>query len=188
MNIDPNTDPPPRERASQLVNDYARLAATLEAATSQIRAEITALTAALNKAAAPHVHELELIEAEAKQLALDHGAEIFGEGKCSLTENGMCLATRCTDVVQIEDEDAALQALMRESVKGATDAERIAASACVRLNPQINKQYILSQYDSAPEWFALWGITLVERVSASLKPAPKPRAKKASKLKTEGEP
>ncbi|MCF7788640.1 MAG: hypothetical protein K9N47_21130 [Prosthecobacter sp.] len=177
----PTTDP--RTEASRLVNLYAAKSATLNAATADVRAELAALTASLNKIEAPHRAELDKIEAEAKALALQHGEEIFGDKK-SLTENGYCLAIRPTDVVQCEDEDATLAALMRESIKGATDADKIAASACVRLNPELNKQYILSQFDAAPEWFALFSISVNERLSASLKQAPKPRAKKATKLKT----
>jgi len=172
----------PRTEASRLVNLYATKQATLTAATADVRAELAALMASLNKIEAPHRAELDQIEAEAKALALQHGEVIFGEKK-SLTENGYCLAIRPTDVVQCEDEDATLAALMREAVKGTTDADKIAASACVRLSPELNKQYILSQFDAAPEWFALFGISVAERLSASLKQAPKPRARKAAVLK-----
>lgn len=183
----PQSNPTIREQASALVNDYARKSAALDAATADIRSQITALTAALNKAAAPHLEELDRIERTAKALALEFGEEIFGE-KRSLTENGFCLAIRPSDVVQCEDEEAVLVALMRDSLKGLTDADKIAASACVRLNPTLNKQYILSQFDAAPAWFAQYGISITERISASLKPAPKPRAKKATKLKTAEQP
>lgn len=181
-----NTTPPlsPREQASLFVNDYARKSAALEAATADTRAEITALTAALNQASAPYLLELEKIEAAAKAHALEHGEAIFGD-KRSLIENGFCLSTRLTDVVQCEDEEATLIALMRDSIKGATDADRIAASACVRLAPTLHKQYIASQFDTSPDWFSQYGISITERISASLKPAPKPRTKKASKLKSD---
>ncbi len=179
--VTPPTDP--RLEASRLVNLYATKSAALNAATADVRAELAALTASLNKIEAPHKAALDAIEAEAKVLALAYGEEIFGDKK-SLTENGYCLAIRPTDVVQCADEEATLAALMRESLKGTTDADKIAASACVRLSPELNKQYILSQYDAAPQWFSLFGISVAERLSASLKQAPKPRAKKASKLKT----
>lgn len=181
----PTVSTDPRTEASRLVNLYAAKSATLNAATADVRAELAALISSLNKIEAPHKAELEAIEAEAKKLALEHGDAIFGDKK-SLTENGYCLAIRPTDVVQCEDEAATLAALMRESVKGATDSDKIAASACVRLNPELNKQYILSQFDAAPAWFALFGISITERLSASLKQAPKPRARKATatKLKT----
>lgn len=172
----------PREQASQLVNTYATKSAALIAATADVRAELAALTASLNKIESPFKLELEQISDQAKALALEHGKDIFGE-RSSLTENGYVLGIRPTDVVQCEDEDATLAALMREAVKGTTDADKIAASACVRLNPELNKQYILSQFDAAPEWFALFGISVTERLSASLKQAPKPRARKAVKLK-----
>lgn len=171
-----------REHASHLINAYAHKAAILEAATGETKAQIAALTAALNKAATPHLAELDAIADEAKKLALEFGPEIFGE-RHTLIENGYCLGTRTADVVTCDDEAATITALMRESAKGATEADRLAASACLRLDPQLNKQYVLSQFDSAPEWFALYGIGIAERVIASLKPAPKPRTKKASKLK-----
>lgn len=185
------TDSPPfplgivtaREHASHLINAYAHKSAILEAATSETKAQIAALTAALNKAATPHLAELDAIADEAKKLALEFGPEIFGEERHTLIENGYCLGTRTADVVTCDDEAATITALMRESAKGATEGDRLAASACLRLDPQLNKQYILSQFDSAPEWFALYGIGIAERVIASLKPAPKPRTKKASKLK-----
>jgi len=184
MNID-TTAPTPREQASLLINDYARLKATVEAATADTRAQIAALTAALNQAAAPYLMQLEQIELQAKTLALAHRPEIFGEDRSSLTENGFTLAVRPTEAVTCEDEENALHALMVASVKGRNTAERLAASACVRLNPQLNKTYILEQYDRAPDWFAHYGIAVVDKVSASLKPAPKPRAAKAkAKLKT----
>ena len=186
MNTTPH-NPTIREQASALVNNYARKSAALEAATADTRAQIAALTAALNKASAPYVEELENIELTAKAFALEYGEEIFGD-KRSLTENGFCLAIRPSDVVQCEDEETVLVALMRDSLKGPTDADKIAASACVRLAPTLNKQYILSQYDAAPAWFAQYGISITERISASLKPAPKPRAKKATKLKTAEQP
>ncbi|MFZ2279284.1 MAG: hypothetical protein WAW39_15940 [Prosthecobacter sp.] len=187
MQTQPTTTLDPRTEVSRLVNLYAAKTATLNAATADVRAELTALTASLNKIEAPHRAELDKIEADAKALALQHGPEIFGDKK-SLTENGYCLAIRLTDVVQCEDEDATLAALMREAVKGSTDADKIAASACVRLNPELNKQYILSQFDDAPEWFAQFNISVNERLSASLKQAPKTRARKATVLKATEQP
>lgn len=182
--------PTPREKASQLVNDYARKQAALKAATAGTQAEITALTAALNQASAPYLLELEKIEAEAKALALENGEEIF-VGMRSLTENGFTLALRETAAVQVDDEDAAILMLKRDSTmamlnhpdEAAHKAVEIACNACLRTTTILDREYIARHYDEAPEWFQQYGISVVDKLSASLKPAPKPRAKKATKIK-----
>lgn len=175
----------PRERASELINSFARKQAALIAATSQTQAEIAALTAALNKVSAPYKLELEQLEAEAKQLALEHGKEIFA-GARTLIENGYCLGIRETSAVQVDDEEAAIHMLKRDAhnaifTAGAQEeAVRIACNACLRTTTVLDREYISRHCDEHPEWFAQYGISLVDKVSASLKPAPKPRAKKAT--------
>lgn len=176
--------PSPREQASQLINTYAALKAQLEAATAQTRAEIATLTAALNKAAAPHELQLKELEEQAKQLALTHGLEIFGEDKRSLTENGYTLALKHSAAVEVDDEAAAIRMLQRD----AKDAElmrdwkvelAMACNACLRVSIQLDREYITRHYDEAPNWFEQYGLRVVDKQSASLKPAPKPRASKA---------
>jgi hypothetical protein len=173
----------PREQASLLVNDYATKSAALEAATADTRAQITALTAALNQAAAPHIKMLEDIEAAAKALALEHGEEIFGD-KRSLTENGFCLALRESAAVQVEDEDSAIRMLRKDAVAGYGSAVEMACHACLRTTTVLDRDYITRHYDESPHWFQQYGITIVDKLSASLKAAPKPRTKKATQLKT----
>ncbi len=185
MNIETPPTPSPREQASLLVNNYARKSAALEAATASIRAELAAQTAALNKAAAPHVLELESLEAEAKKLALDHGELIFGEDRRSLTENGFCLAIRETAAVVCEDEDSAIHMLRKDATDPRLDdGQQLACNACLRIEVTLDKSYILKHYDTAPRWFETYGLSVADKTSASLKPAPKPRARKATKLKT----
>lgn len=177
--------PSPREQASRLINDYARLKATLEAATAETRAQIAALTAALNQASAPHLLELDRIEHQAKTLALEHGAEIFGEDKRSLSENGFTLALKEAASVQVEDEEAAIRMLRKDALRGGSDDTAMACKACLREKVELDREYITRHYDEAPSWFEQYGITVVDKLSASLKPAPKPRASKAkTKLKT----
>jgi len=178
--------PSAREKASQLVNDYARKQAALKAATAETQAKITALTAALNQASAPYLLELERIEAEAKALALENGEEIF-VGMRSFTENGFTLALRETAAVQVDDEDAAILMLKRDSNAAHKEVE-IACNACLRTTTILDREYIARHYDEAPEWFQQYGISVVDKLSASLKPAPKPRAKKATKIKPADEP
>lgn len=183
MNITPETPVrSPREQASQLINDYARLSATLDAATADTRAKITALTAALNEAARPHKEALERIEAAAKKLALEHGAEIFGEEKRSLTENGYTLGLRESAAVEVEDEAGAIRMLQKDA-GGAGRDTAMACNACLRTTVELDREYITRHFDEAPEWFAQYGISVVDKQSASLKPAPKPRTAKAKQVK-----
>lgn len=176
----------PKTRASQLINAFAQKSALLEAATAPTRAEITALTAALNEAALPHKMALEALEAEANALALEHGAAIFGEDKRSLTENGFTLAVRETEAVACEDEESTLHMLMKDAARCVPGSDSaMALNACMRVTRGLNKEYVLDHYSEAPEWFAAYGLSVVDKSSASLKPAPKPRAPKAAKkLKT----
>ncbi|MBB5033144.1 hypothetical protein [Prosthecobacter vanneervenii] len=180
QDITPN--PTPRERASQLINDYARKRAALIAVTSQTQAEITALTAALNKVASPYQLELDQLEAEAKQLALEHGDDIFADAR-TLIENGYCLGIRETSAVQVEDEEVAIQMLQRDVKVAETNKATetaLACNACLRVHVELDREYIARHYDEAPAWFDQYGIKMVDKVSASLKPAPKPRAKKST--------
>lgn len=174
----------PKHRACQLVNDYARLKAALDTATAPIRAEITALTAALSTAAKPYEAQLEAIEQEAKQLALDHGEALFGDDKRSLTENGFTLALREAEAVQCEDEAAAIHMLEKDAAATLPGSDTaMACNACLRVTKALDKEYILRRFHEAPAWFAQYGIEVVEKQSASLKPAPKPRATKATQAK-----
>lgn len=189
MNTTPPTLPA-RELASQLINDYARKSASLEAATAETRAQITALTAALNKAAAPYLKELEDIEASAKALALECGDEIFGD-KRSLTENGYKLALTATDEVEIDGGEEAACSRIRRALAAVGNGDddnsrntRLALNACLNVTTKINRTYVKDQFDDSPAWFEAHGLRLVAKDSASLKKAPPPRVAKAKQKKT----
>jgi hypothetical protein len=59
----------------------------------------------------------------------------------------------------------------------------MACNACLRVSISLDREYITRHYDEAPAWFAQYGISIVDKQSASLKPAPKPRAAKAKQAK-----
>lgn len=178
-----NTLTHPKHRACEIVNEYARIKAALEAATANTRAEIINLTAALNAAAKPHEAKLEALEKEAKQLALDHGEAIFGDDKRSLTENGFTLGVRETAAVEVEDEQAAIRMLCKDAASALSEAHELACRACMRVQRDLDREYILRHYDESPVWFHQYGIKVVDKKSASLKPAPKPRTPKAKQIK-----
>lgn len=176
----------PREHATQLLNDYARRKAALDAVTSSVRAEIINLTAALNQAAAPHEAELKQLEKQALALALEHGAEIFDEDKRSLTQNGLVLAVRESAAVEVDDEAQAIHTLRRDAFHAERSSERdtqMACNACLRVTVELDREYILRHFDDSPAWFAQYGIAVVDKKSASLKPAPKPRVAKSKTVK-----
>jgi len=177
----------PKLEASRLINDYALKSAALEAATADIKAELAALTAMLNKASAPHAAELEKIEAEANALALAHGAAIFGKESRSLTQNGFILQVRSSHAVVCEDEASAMRELLHLSRNAKTQEAQIAALACLRTKTELDKDYITKHYDNHREWFNVFGLEVVERETASLKPAPKVKAKKATQKKAQAE-
>lgn len=174
----------PREHASKLVNDFASKTANLESATADTRAQITTLTAALNQASAPFLLELANLEQEAKELALAHGPEIFGD-KRSLNENGYILCLRETTAVQVEDEAVAIRMLKRDAHDAILHSNshkevEMACNACLRVTTELDREYITRHYDEAQEWFQQYGISMVDKLSASLKKAPPPRVAKAT--------
>lgn len=174
------TPPTPRQHALDLIASYATHKATLEAASAPILAQIASLQAALATATCEAKARLEDLEDQAKALALQHGPEIFGPDKSSLIECGLILAVRPSESVKVDDEDASLRALQRDAESPSSPlATRLAAQACLRVKRELNKSYILENHQHAPEWFAQYGISVEERQSASLKPAPKPRAAKS---------
>lgn len=187
MNSDPSASTilprTPREEAAHLLNEYARIQALITAATAEPQAKIIHLTAALNEAAAPFKAKLEEIEARAKKLALEHADALFGEDSRSLTENGFTLRVRETAAVEVEDEESAIRMLKKDAERGGSDDTAMACNACLRVSIVLDREYILRHYDEAPTWFAQYGITVEDKKSASLKPAPKPRTAKAKQVK-----
>lgn len=179
-----------REQASALLNEYATLKASLEAATAPVKAQITGLVAALNAAAAPYEEQLKRLDEQAKAMALAHGPAIFGEDRRSLTENGFTLALKESASVEVDDEEAAIRMLRKDAASlSVNDDTAMACNACLRTKVELDREYILRHYDEAPGWFEQYGIEVVDKQSASLKPAPKPRASKAkTQLKTAAAP
>ncbi len=201
MNTTPTTPQSPRERASQLVNDFASKTALLTAATADTRAQITTATAALNQASAPYLMELARIEEEAKALALQHGPEIFGD-KRSFTENGYKLGLTVVEEVEMDADEqtvcriilADLRAVEREIEEAETAGDRVKAhqltyqrlalTSLLNIKYSINKPYVKDNADESADWFECYGIRVDTHDSASLKKAPPPRAAKAKQKKT----
>jgi len=182
MNVNPKLE------ASRLINDYALKSAALEAATADIKAELAALTAMLNKASAPHAAELEKIEAEAKALALEHGPAIFGN-KRSLIENGYKLSLTATDEVDLGGTEDDVCRRIKRALAAALpedEHERLALNALLNVTVKLNRTYVRNNYDESPAWFEQYGLSLVQKDSASLKKAPPPREKKAVQNKAKG--
>ena len=145
-------------------------------------AEITIRQASINEAAAPIQAEIDLIENELKKLALDKGAEIFGPESRSLTENGYILQLRRTDSVQCEDEAAAIRELLHLSRTAKTQDAQIAALACLRTKTELDKDYIAKHFENHQEWFAVFGLSVVTKDSASIRVQPKKKEKAAQKI------
>jgi hypothetical protein len=184
MNTTPTS---PRLEAKALLNEFAVKQASLKQAVAPHITEIKQREAAINAATASYKIELETLEARLKKLALEHGDEIFDEDSRSLTENGFILQLRTTETVQCDDEAAAIRELMHLSRTAWTQDAQIAALACLRTKTELDKEYIGRHYEAHAEWFAAFGISVVEKDSASLREKPrakpkavkKPRAKKA---------
>lgn len=182
MNTTPTT---PRLEAKALLNEFAVKQAALKQAVAPHITEIKQREAAINEATAAYKIELETLEARLKKLALEHGEEIFGEDSRSLTENGFILQLRTTEAVQCADEAAAIRELMHLSRTARTQDAQIAALACLRTKTELDKEYIARHFATHSEWFAVFGISVVEKDSASLreKPPTKPKAVKKPKAK-----
>lgn len=177
--------PPPLQTALALLAEYAATKAALDAATAPHLAEIARINAAITTATADTLARLEQLENQAKQLALDHGPEIFGPDKKSLSAAGYTLAVRDTAAVKVDDEESAIRRLQKIAQDPYAQTETIlACKACLRITLELHRPYILQHFDTAPDWFTDFGIFVVEKGSASLKPAPKPRqAKPKTKAK-----
>jgi hypothetical protein len=190
MNTTPTT---PRIEAKTLLNEFAVKQAALKQAVAPHITEIKQREAAINEATAAYKSELEALEARLKKLALEQGEEIFGADSRSLTENGFILQLRTTEAVQCDDEAAAIRELMHLSRTARTQDAQIAALACLRTKTELDKEYISRHFEAHAEWFAVFGISVVEKDSASLREKPpakpkaakKPKAKKAAKTELE---
>lgn len=175
----------PKITAKKLLNDYAVKQAALKEAIAPHITEIKQREAAISAATAECKIELEQMETRLKKLALDHGAEIFGEDSRSLTENGFILQVRSTDSVRCDDEAAAIRELLHLSRAAKTQDAQIAALACLRTKTELDREYIQRHCEAHADWFAVFGISVVTKDSASIreKPPVKPKAEKKTKAK-----
>lgn len=182
MNTTPTS---PRFEAKALLNEFAVKQAALKQAVAPHITEIKQREAAINEATAAYKIELEALEARLKKLALEHGDEIFGEDSRSLTENGFILQVRSTESVQCEDEAAAIRELYHLSRTARTQDVQLAALACLRTKTELDKEYIARHAPECADWFAVFGLSVVTKESASLreKPPAKPKAVKKTKAK-----
>lgn len=176
----------PKEKAKTLLATYAAKVAVLTEATASYRTQITEIQAALTKATTTHQAELEAMEEELKQLALDHAKEIFGDDTRSLVENGYILQLRSTTAVLCEDEEAAIRDLANLAETAQSEDARLAAQACIRTRRELDREIISKMIISSPDWFAVFGIALVSKDSATVKPRPAPKPKAAKKTKAKG--
>lgn len=177
---------PLKNKAKELLNQYAVKVAALKEATAPHITEIKLREAAISAATAEHKAEIERLETELKALAVEHGEEIFGPESRSLTENGWILQLRNTESVQCDDERAAIRELLHLSRTAKTQDAQIAALACLRTKTELDREYIARHFEAHHEWFEVFGITVVTKDSASLRERPplKPRAPKPAKARS----
>lgn len=176
----------PKEQAIHLLADYATAQSALKAATAPYEAEAVKIAAAISKATAAEKARIEDLEEQLKELALKHGAEIFGAEHSSLTESGFRLLVSESEAVELTaDEEDLCRRLYRDLQTCKEPHERLAISSLLNIKLSVNKRYALDNFDLAPEWFGFYGVGVAEKRNASVKPAPKPRAAKAKKAKLE---
>lgn len=198
------TPTPPKEQAIHLLADYATAQSALKAATAEFEAEAIKITAAIAKATAAEKARIEELEEQLKALALKHGAEIFGD-KRGMVESGWKLGLTEVEEVEMDgDEQTVCRVILRdlkwvekkiEAAEAKDDKaavlalnyERLALSSLLTIKTAINKSYVRDNADASTEWFEQYGIRVIQRESASVKPAPKPRVPKSKKAKAETE-
>lgn len=179
----------PKEQAITLLADYATAQSAIKAATAEFEDKATQINAAIAKATAAEKARIEEIEVQLKELALKHGAEIFGPDHSSLTESGFRLLVSESEAVELLDEEDNICRRLQRDLQGAKEPhERLALSSVLTIKLAINKRYVLENYDKAPEWFEHYNLGVEEKKNASVKPAPKPRtAKPKASKKTPAE-
>ncbi|MES2597219.1 MAG: hypothetical protein V4662_17865 [Verrucomicrobiota bacterium] len=182
-------DPVAPDFRADAIAGLARLQ-TLRATVKEIRSShetnIALIEQVLANATADDVATIKKIEDALKLLAVEQSEAIFGSGS-TLLQGTLALVLKTSDAVEfIGDEDDIISRL-KEAAKDHPDAGvRFAARACLRIKYEVNKQFILSMWEEYSEWFESFGLTVAERVSASIserkeKAAKAPRAKKADK-------
>lgn len=189
MNTDPTPPPSIKERSIQLLARYATLKAKKDAIEAPFKAQITIINEAVATETTPIHLEMETIKAEAERIGLANAAEIFGEHCTSVIASGHALKLNDSEAVSCDDEAATIKRLLKEAGKAhiivepdaqAEGAEHcMAASACLRIKIELNKQYISSVIDDFPEWFQSRGISMEPTRTVKLGEAPKPRVAKS---------
>lgn len=181
MNTAPQT---PKEQAITLLAEFAAAQAALKAAVAPYEADAAKINAAIATATAAEKTRLEEVEEQLKKLALEHGAQIFGTDRSSITENGFRLLVVESEAVELlDDEDNICRRLYRDLQAAKESHERLALSSLLTIKLAVNKRYVLDNFDKAPEWFEHYHVSIEEKKNASVKPAPKPRASKPRKAK-----
>ncbi len=182
----------PKEQALTLLADLSAAQAALKAAAAPFEAQKAAISAAITKATVTEKAAIDDLENRLKQLALDHGPELFGSEHGSIIENGLRLLVTPSEAVELlDDEEAICKRIERDLRAATTPADRLALSSLLRVKLGINKEYALSNYEHAPDWFEHYGVSIEQRKNASVRPAPKPKSgsksKKAPKAPAETE-
>jgi len=148
---------------------------------SPYQTEIAAIEKACVAATAEEATAIEHLEDWLKEMALRHGAEIFGKEARSLTQGMFTLGLRDVEKVEVcGDEDEVISALQKAAKSHPDDATRLAAAACLRTRVEINKAFVRDNWEVFAPWFTIFGLKVVESESASIaekKPA-KPKASK----------
>lgn len=189
---------PPREEAIHLLADFATAQAALKAAVAPFEAETAQINAAIAKATAAEKARIEELEEKLKAMALKHGPEIFGE-KRGIIENGWRLGLTEVEEVEIDgDEQTVCRVVLRELKRVEKEVElnekvqdekrlrelsfeHLALTSLLSVKLAINRTYVKDNAELHADWFDQFGIRVIERESASVKPAPKPRTGKARK-------
>ena len=189
MNTDATPPPSIKERTIQLLARYSTLKAQKDAIEAPFKAQIAIINEAVATETTPIHLEMETIKAEAERIGMANAAEIFGEHCTSVIASGHALKLNDSEAVSCDDEAATIKRLLKEAGKAhiivepdaqAEGAEHcMAASACLRIKIELNKQYIGSVIDDFPEWFQSRGISMEPTRTVKLGEAPKPRVAKS---------
>jgi hypothetical protein len=172
----------PKEQAIHLLADLSAAKAALEAATAPFLAEAARINAAITKATAQSKAEIDDIEAQLIALGLAHGPEIFGDEHGSMIENGLRLLVTPSEAVELlEEEEVICKRLERDLREAKEPSQRLGLASLLTIKLGVNKAYALRNYEHAPEWFEFYGVSILQRKNASVRPAPKPKGGKSKK-------
>lgn len=183
--------PPIIDHRSEVLKKLAELALrkkALEQILAPYQTHIAAIESACVEATAEEATAIEHLQDWLKEMALRHGAEIFGKESRSVTQGIFTLGLRDVEKVEVcGNEDEVISALQKAAKSHPDDATRLAAAACLRTKVEINKVFVRDNWELFSPWFIIFGLTLVESESASIaekkpaKPKPAKPLKKAKK-------